>query len=327
LNSIAARTLLRLGRHFGRDALVDRAVAALTAYGSQIARLPRGFVSALSVIQACLEPPLEVFVVGAPSDPRTEALNAVVGETYAPNKIQAHVDPEHTAPFTTPLTAHKGLVNGAPAAYVCRQFVCQAPVSDPEALREQLAAAEQARRAEGRTELTRQKLAGRASPEGTALLRSRAGLGASAYGELGATGLWVSRIGFGGYRVTATDPDHAAALRYALERGVNLIDTAASYQGGDSERVIGQALATLIEQEVIRRDMVVVVTKLGLLQGAALQEQRLREHRGQGASELVKVSNELWQCLAPDFLEQELARALDRLGLSTIDVCLLHNPE
>ncbi len=326
-NSIAARALLRLGRHFGRDALVDRAVGALVAYGRQIARLPRGFVSALSVIDACLEPPLEIVTAGSADDPRTEALNAVIGEIYAPNKIQAHVDPDQPATFDTPLTAHKGLVNGAPAVYVCRQFVCRAPVSDPEALREELDAAEQQRRALSQTELTRQKLAGRASVEGTERFRSRSDFRPSDYGELGVTGLWVSRIGFGGYRLTASDPDHAAALRHAVELGVNLIDTAPSYQGGDSERVIGQALAALVEQKTIQRDMVVVVTKLGLLQGATLQEHKLREQKGRGAAEMVKVSNELWQCLDPEFLEQELARSLERLGLMVVDVCLLHNPE
>jgi uncharacterized protein YyaL (SSP411 family) len=38
-----------------------------------------------------------------------------------------------------PLLAGRGLVNGAPAAYVCRQFTCQAPVTTPEQLRAALA--------------------------------------------------------------------------------------------------------------------------------------------------------------------------------------------
>ncbi|HEU5076520.1 MAG TPA: aldo/keto reductase, partial [Polyangiaceae bacterium] len=117
------------------------------------------------------------------------------------------------------------------------------------------------------------------------------------------------------------------ALRYALGRGVNLIDTASSYQAGDSERVVGQVLAALTEQKTLRRDQVVVVTKLGLLRGAALREHQLREQKGEGAPEVVKVSDELWQCLHPGFLEQELARSLERLGLTTVDVCLLQNPE
>jgi uncharacterized protein len=40
-----------------------------------------------------------------------------------------------------PLLAGRGLVDGAPAAYVCRQFTCQAPVTTPEQLRHALAAA------------------------------------------------------------------------------------------------------------------------------------------------------------------------------------------
>nr|MDQ2814224.1 hypothetical protein [Actinomycetota bacterium] len=40
---------------------------------------------------------------------------------------------------TVPLLTGRGLVDGAPAAYVCRQFTCQAPVTTPEQLRQALA--------------------------------------------------------------------------------------------------------------------------------------------------------------------------------------------
>ena len=41
-------------------------------------------------------------------------------------------DPEAAA--AAPLLEHRPLVDGAPAAYVCRRFACEAPVTDPEAL-------------------------------------------------------------------------------------------------------------------------------------------------------------------------------------------------
>ena len=66
---------------------------------------------------------------------------------------------------------------------------------------------------------------------------------------LGRTGLKVSEIGFGGYPID--DPD---VLVYALERGINYVDTAHCYRGGASERAIGPALKG-------RRDRFVLTTK------------------------------------------------------------------
>ena len=86
---------------------------------------------------------------------------------------------------------------------------------------------------------------GRATAEGTAAYASRHGaaLGPSAFTALGTSGLTVSRLGFGGYRVDDETPEHAAALASALAGGVNLIDTSTNYTDGGSERCIGRVLA------------------------------------------------------------------------------------
>ena len=42
---------------------------------------------------------------------------------------------------------------------------------------------------------------------------------------------------------------------------------------------------------------------------------------------MVKYGEGIWHCLHPDFLEEQLTLSLDRLGLATLDICLLHNPE
>src|SRR5690606_10366323 len=65
----------------------------------------------------------------------------------------------------------------------------------------------------------------------------------------------------------------------------------------------------------------------GYLQGAALERARRREREGRPYPEVVKVSDDLWHCIHPEWIDQELARSLKRLGLETLDVCLLHNPE
>jgi pyridoxine 4-dehydrogenase len=60
----------------------------------------------------------------------------------------------------------------------------------------------------------------------------------------------VTRVGLGTNRLTNT-PRHQALLREALSAGVNFIDTAYLYTGGDSERTIGAALAPFPESSVV----------------------------------------------------------------------------
>lgn len=162
-------------------------------------------------------------------------------------------------------------------------------------------------------------IGGRATAEGT---ERRAG-GRPGYRAPGMTGLTVSAVGFGGYRTGRSDPAHRAALRAALESGVNLVDTSSNYVLGDSERLVGEVLA----EGTIARDEVVVVTKIGYLQGPNLELAQAREAAGQPFPEVVKYADGVWHCISPELLDDQLGRALDRLGLETIDVLLLHNPE
>ncbi len=144
---------------------------------------------------------------------------------------------------------------------------------------------------------------------------------------LGATGLTVSRLGFGGYRVDDETPEHREALTRALQAGVNLVDTSTNYTDGGSERLVGAVLAELVHAGRLRREEVVVVSKIGYVQGQNLALAREREAAGRPFPEMVKYGEGIWHCLHPEFLADQLARSLGRLGLDTLDVCLLHNPE
>ncbi|MCC7103517.1 MAG: aldo/keto reductase [Chloroflexi bacterium] len=160
---------------------------------------------------------------------------------------------------------------------------------------------------------------GRATPEGT---RGRAG-DRPGYRQLGTTGLLVSSIGFGGYRAGRSDPAHRASLREALRQGVNLIDTSSNYMLGDSELLVGEVLAGAI----VPREQTVLVSKVGYVQGPNQELARQREAEGRPFPEMVKYQESCWHCISPEFLEDQLGRALERLGVETLDVLLLHNPE
>lgn len=72
-------------------------------------------------------------IVGDPSAPATEALRRAVYGKSLPDKIVRRLSPTTALPSGHP-AAGKGLVDGKPALYVCRNLSCAAPVTDPAAL-------------------------------------------------------------------------------------------------------------------------------------------------------------------------------------------------
>lgn len=144
---------------------------------------------------------------------------------------------------------------------------------------------------------------------------------------LGKTGFTVSICGFGGYRIDDGIPQHQSALELALTSGINVIDTSSNYSDGGSEILIGKVLQNLISENKIERENVVVVSKGGYLQGSNLKLGYEREQSGKPFTDVVKCSQDLWHCISPDFLENQITLSLQRLNLSKIDVYLLHNPE
>jgi hypothetical protein len=172
------------------------------------------------------------------------------------------------------------------------------------------------------------RLPGRATAEAT-----RAHLAAftthAPHGQapLGGTGLLVSRVGFGSYRVDDETPEHRQALRTALLSGCNLIDTSTNYTDGGSERLIGDVLHELTRDGRLRREAVAVVSKIGYVQGENLRLAMDREQAGAPFPGMVKYMDGCWHCIHPEFLGDQLERSLARLRLESLDVCLLHNPE
>ncbi len=166
-----------------------------------------------------------------------------------------------------------------------------------------------------------------ATEEGTRSYFDRADRGWIVPVQLGRTGFWISPIGFGGYRIHDRIEEHRHALRHALLHGVNLIDTSSNYADGGSERLIGEVLAELSESGLLSADEIVVVSKVGYVQGQNLRDVQERENQGRPFPEMVKYSDGCWHCIHPEFLEDQLARTLDRLRLPAVDVYLLHNPE
>ena len=135
-----------------------------------------------------------------------------------------------------------------------------------------------------------------------------------AYGPLGRTGLTVCRLGFGGYRVNDDTPVHRSALERALAGGVNLVDTSTNYTDGGSERLVGRVVGDAIRRGRIAREEIVIVSKIGYVPGQNLARARERETAVRPFPEMVRYQPDCWHCVHPAFLEDQLARSLDRLG-------------
>ncbi len=140
---------------------------------------------------------------------------------------------------------------------------------------------------------------------------------------LGRTGLTVSPVSFGAARVRDDAPLHRRALADALRGGVNLIDTSPHATGGSSERLVGRMLANLVQHGELRREQVVVVSRVGQAHGPDLAALR-SEVPG---DEVLEVGEHRAHCIHPAFLRAQLDQSLARLGLERLDVVLLDDPE
>jgi uncharacterized protein len=323
-NAIAAAALARLSHHLDRERYRELAVQAIRAYGGAVQSAPRAFATSLSVADFLLEAPAELVFVGERSDPSYRALWRAVADVYLPNRIIGHLTTGESDAGDLPLVSGKSQVDGRPALYVCKNFTCQAPVTDPERVP---AALDSARGPRTHARLAGKQLPGRATTQATAAFAARFGELGAGYTALGATGLTTSRIGFGGYRIGDVDPTHRAALEHAVLNGINLIDTSTNYTDGRSESLIGEVIADLVRGQRLTRDQIIVVSKIGYVQGQNLELAKARAVQGRPFPEMVQYGDELWHGIHPEWLEDQLTRSLERLGLETLDVCLLHNPE
>src|SRR5581483_3245646 len=127
-NAIAAAALLRLGLLTGEARYRDAAERTLALLASLI-----------GVLDDFLAPPTEVVVVGAPGDEATRSLAAAAESVYVPNKVVVISDPALADRHVPEALQGRSLVDGRPAAYVCRALACSPPVTEPADLAELLA--------------------------------------------------------------------------------------------------------------------------------------------------------------------------------------------
>ncbi|UCG24384.1 MAG: thioredoxin domain-containing protein, partial [Chloroflexota bacterium] len=126
----AANAMLQISLLNGDRRFWDTAATAVRAIGELPATHPTGFAHWLCATDLLLSDALEIAIVGEPDAPEAQRLLEVVFGRYRPNMVvAAGVDEERV-----PLLRDRPQIEGQATAYVCRQFVCKAPVTEPSEL-------------------------------------------------------------------------------------------------------------------------------------------------------------------------------------------------
>lgn len=178
----------------------------------------------------------------------------------------------------------------------------------------------------------------RASASGTARYAARESprLEPSFY-RSGPAGLMLSSIGIGTYLGECDDAEDARytdAVARAIGAGVNVIDTAINYRCQRSERAVGSAIERVLSRGDAARDELVVCTKGGyvpLEDAPPTDREHYRDYlKREFFDSGIMMPDDLaagGHSLAPGFLRFCIARSRRNLGVRTIDVYYLHNPE
>jgi len=158
-----------------------------------------------------------------------------------------------------------------------------------------------------------------ATPDGTKGFLVRKKLVQGNVRPLGQTGLYISPLGFGCHRLEDTE-SHKGALELAISLGCNFVDLAPNYTDGEAEKVAGEVLRKMMQQQKVAREEIIVATKVGNVLGQQMAF-------AQGVPNMARINESLYHCISPAWIQQELTRSLQRLQLKSVDCLLLHCPE
>jgi hypothetical protein len=137
--AMAASVLLRLAAYCGEPEEAEAAEAAIAGVGDLAGRHPLAFAWWLVAMDLAVRGVDEVAIVGDPADPATGVLVDVTRRALLPRVVVACAPDPATSRI--PLLQARFALDGRPTAFVCRDFSCRRPVTQPEALEALLATA------------------------------------------------------------------------------------------------------------------------------------------------------------------------------------------
>ena len=153
--SVASELLLRLAVITGNQEYAIKAATPMRALHDLLSGAPAGTGHWLAALDFYVSTPKEIVVIGPREEPATQSLIDVVFGRFLPNKVVVGYDPSDkedppvAPPYQggvggvprlpdLPLLKDRGMIDGKPTVYVCQNYACQLPVTEPEALAAQL---------------------------------------------------------------------------------------------------------------------------------------------------------------------------------------------
>lgn len=136
-SSIAALNLLRLSQIYDDPELAERAKKTIEAFAAVLMQFPSGMPQMLVAVENSLGKPRQIVIAGKKDSPETKALIQEVHRHFRPNTIVILADANEGQKYLgerNEAIRAMSLVDGHPAAYVCENFTCKAPVTDPKQL-------------------------------------------------------------------------------------------------------------------------------------------------------------------------------------------------
>jgi uncharacterized protein YyaL (SSP411 family) len=143
-NSVAVRNLARLATMLHRDDWLELAIRTARAFGPKLEQSPFDLPQMISALGWLERPAQQILIQGEPDDERTMRLVAEVWRRHLPRHVLLRIDRssrpalEQKVEFVRALPAD---ADAPPTAYVCENFACRMPTSDPAELARQLAPA------------------------------------------------------------------------------------------------------------------------------------------------------------------------------------------
>jgi uncharacterized protein YyaL (SSP411 family) len=140
-SSIAALNLLRLSQIYDDPKLAERAKKTIDAFATILSQFPAGMPQILVAVENSLGKPRQIVIAGKKDSKETKGLLKEVHRHFVPNTIVILADANEGQKYLgqrNEAIRAMSLVKGKPAAYVCENFTCKAPVTDVKRLSELL---------------------------------------------------------------------------------------------------------------------------------------------------------------------------------------------
>jgi uncharacterized protein YyaL (SSP411 family) len=140
-SSVAALNLLRLSQFCDDNQMAERARKTIDAFATTLSHFPSAMPQMLVAVDYSLSKPRQIVIAGKKGSPETKALFKEVHRHFLPKTILILADGGEGQKYLgekNEAIRAMSMVDGKPAAYVCEDFTCKAPVTDAKQLAELL---------------------------------------------------------------------------------------------------------------------------------------------------------------------------------------------